>query len=846
MASVRLASSAALRWIRFWVGSRRCGGDGALISPSRTMPAFDGGGFLSNVPGMLAFPRVVVTLGVLLAAAPAAAQSDPTPAAPSASAAEAPAEEETDEADQAENAAEGLAELRRLEKRTQLSPELLTTARRLRAVVATLDDRASEAIKRCRSASSQAELDDLEHSWLREQARLAPWKSQVDAEAKQLKTADERATGIIESLSARQKALTDEAADAVVLKDLADALTEAKKTRRQLRERKSAVLRLQSHVVEAKSLVDSVLEAVEQNRPNLLSSFRRTAQPLWKQVPDAKDLGGYAPRLREAGFAAGQFATSAIGAIVLHVLLAPALFTSLLLRRRRVDPKGEPAVSAVMRPASATLLCFAVATLLFYPVPALVKAALQVLALGTALRHLDVRLLPTLRYLTPVGFLVLALDIARRVAPTASVEAWLFAVELLLALVAISVSLARAAGAGKTTRRLSLAVLACALLAVIVGYSALGHMLGMAVLTAAFVALVALGTTAVVAGIVKAACEAPLARRSYMIRERKELLVLWTHRILRTAALLIWLQLVMKALGVASDLKHAALDLGNAGIKAGSLNVTLADVVKLCSGIVLAIVVARLVRRVLQDDVLPRTPMVHGAQHAASTTTYYLVLTIGFFMALAAAGIAFSKLTFMVGALGVGIGFGLQNIVNNFVSGLILLFGRPVEVGDRIEVGGTFGVVERIGFRSSTLRTVQGAELIMPNAELISAQVVNWTHSDERRRIDVDIGVAYGTDPERIVELLLELAAKDERVLEDPAPAALFLNHGASSLDFQLRAWTDRFDDWVIIKSDLTRAINKALVEADIEIPFPQRDLHVRSLSEPAVTAILGAASAKK
>ncbi len=389
---------------------------------------------------MLVLPRVLLALGVLLAATPATAQSDPAPAAPSASAAEAPADEETDEADQAENAAEGLAELRRLEKRTQLSSDLLATARRLRSVVANLDARASKAIKRCRSASSQAELDDLEYGWLREQARLAPWKSQVDAKAKQLKTADERATGIIEGLSARQKALTDEEAAAVVLKDLADALTEAKKTRRRLRERKSAVLRLQSHVVEAKSLVDSVLEAVEQNRPNLLSSFRRKAQPLWKQIPNAKALGGYAPRLREAALAARDFAASAVGAIVLHVLLALALFAGLQFRRRGVDPKGEPAASAVMRPASAALLCFAVATPLFYPVPALVKAGLQVLALGAALRHVDVPQLPSLRYLAPVGFVILALDTARRMAPTASVEAWLFAIELLLALIAISVS----------------------------------------------------------------------------------------------------------------------------------------------------------------------------------------------------------------------------------------------------------------------------------------------------------------------------------------------------------------------------------------------------------------------
>ena len=204
----------------------------------------------------------------------------------------------------------------------------------------------------------------------------------------------------------------------------------------------------------------------------------------------------------------------------------------------------------------------------------------------------------------------------------------------------------------------------------------------------------------------------------------------------------------------------------------------------------------------------------------------------GFFAAIAAAGMDLGRFTILAGALGVGIGFGLQNVVNNFVSGLILLFERPIKTGDTIEVGDLIGDVRTIGIRSSTVRTWQGAEVIVPNADLISGQVINWTLSDRNRRIDVDVGVKYGTDPEQVLELLLGVARADDRILDLPEPSALFLGFGDSSLNFRLRGWTARYEEWIRIHSDLNVAVNRALADAEIEIPFPQRDLHLRSVNE--------------
>jgi small-conductance mechanosensitive channel len=178
--------------------------------------------------------------------------------------------------------------------------------------------------------------------------------------------------------------------------------------------------------------------------------------------------------------------------------------------------------------------------------------------------------------------------------------------------------------------------------------------------------------------------------------------------------------------------------------------------------------------------------------------------------------------------------------VNNFVSGLILLYERPVQVGDVVEVGTTVGTVQRIGIRSSTIATFQGAEVVVPNGNLISGELVNWTLSDRKRRIDVDVGVAYGSDPERVREVLLGTLAGRDDVVASPPPAALFTGFGDSALSFQLRFWTQRWDAWVGVASDVRVAVARALADAGIEIPFPQRDLHLRSVAPGAAAALGG------
>ncbi len=226
-----------------------------------------------------------------------------------------------------------------------------------------------------------------------------------------------------------------------------------------------------------------------------------------------------------------------------------------------------------------------------------------------------------------------------------------------------------------------------------------------------------------------------------------------------------------------------------------------------------------------------------GSRDALVTITGYTGFIIALLVGLTLAGVSFQGLAIIAGALSLGIGFGLQNIVNNFVSGLILLFERPIKSGDYISVGEIEGFVKQIRIRSTELETQENRNVIVPNSELIATQVTNWVLRDPIGRLGIKVGVAYGSDTAKVRKILMEVATAHPEVItkgRKPAPAALFKGFGDSSLDFELRAWIHNIERRYHVTSDLNFAIDTAFRENGVEIPFPQRDLHVRSWSEKA------------
>jgi len=238
-------------------------------------------------------------------------------------------------------------------------------------------------------------------------------------------------------------------------------------------------------------------------------------------------------------------------------------------------------------------------------------------------------------------------------------------------------------------------------------------------------------------------------------------------------------------------------------------------------------------RKWIVDRLLARTHLDLGGRDAVATMFSYAFLVIGFVIILQTAGIDLSAFTILIGSLSIGIGLGLQNITNNFVSGLIILLERPVKLGDRIEFGNLNGDVVRISARATTIVTNNNIAVIVPNSELITSAVINWSHPTRSARFNFPIGVAYGTDPARVKTMLLETAYQHSGVLKDPPADVLLDNFGDNAVNFILRVWTITFLDRPnVLRSDLYYAIVERFKQEQIEIPFPQRDVRIRSGGE--------------
>lgn len=304
------------------------------------------------------------------------------------------------------------------------------------------------------------------------------------------------------------------------------------------------------------------------------------------------------------------------------------------------------------------------------------------------------------------------------------------------------------------------------------------------------------------------------------------------------ALAIIWLYGTLSSFSILQPLLDAIKSLASFGFSFGKISITFGGVVLFWISVYLSFWLAKTIRMVLSEDVLPNMELPRGVANSVSSLSYYALLIFGLMVALSAAGFQISQLAIILGALSVGIGLGLQSVVNNFVSGLILMVERPVQPGDIVEVSGTTGKVREIGMRATTLTTFEGADVIVPNGMLLSEKMINWTLSSDKRCIDIPLGVSYNSDPSHVLKILNEVAVQSKGVSKNPAPSVVFVGFGPNSLDFSTRAWTDSYDDSIFIRSDMAINIHTALREAGIDIALQQRNLHVKSSNAEYVDKI--------
>jgi small-conductance mechanosensitive channel len=702
-------------------------------------------------------------------------------------------------------------------------------------------------------------LDGIRRRWAPYQARLDGWKQTLDDRSLQL-GGDRDTLRSMQQLWERSEAAAIEDSVPEALLERTSAVLEQIGTTEALgRARLDTVLSLLTQVTEARTAITDIIvriDSAEQaargrllapDSPNLFTALFASDDTL----SVAQEIG---VSWNEAWAEVRDYVRDTTDKRSIFIVVFLVVLALVIALQRQSKSWGESrqwpvatealegATRVLSRPVStAILLTVLLWRIALGELPSAVAAVVMLIVIIPVIRLLPVTITRDFRN---------AIAVLAGVWLLAELEAWALDGSLLqrliLLVIAISVGIGliwvvrprspirelatgRWGRAGILLAHLGIVLMAASVLANLFGFRALAELLARATVLSAALALVLATVVSIIDALIWALLHTDWARRLNVVRMHTEKLNSRLTWLAHLGLFFFWLGIALTQFGIERPVRQALVDVLGATLSVGTFEVSLGNILAFAVVIWLSVVISRGIRMVLEDDILRRVSLPRGVPAAISTIAHYVALFIGFLLAAAAGGFDVSSLTLLAGAFGVGLGFGLQNVVNNFVSGLILIFERPVQVGDVVDVGGVQGRVKAIGIRASTVRTWSGAEVIVPNGDLISQQVTNWTLSDRLRRMEIAIGVKYGTDPQRVIDLLTEMARQHPDVISDPEAYVIFKGFGESSLDFEVRAWTAS-NSWWTVKSDLAVAVNTVLKEADIEIPFPQRDLHLRSV----------------
>ena len=702
-------------------------------------------------------------------------------------------------------------------------------------------------------------VEQIGSMWEATRARLKSWNDTVTQWTTRVEQERGRLSSLRESWTRSREAAAASGAPKVVLDQIDGVVSGLNAARGRLESRLSALLATQYRLALLQRRCDEGLSRVAQVRADRIRRLgERDGPPLWSGVlwKGAMSQAPAAGRnvLEAEQAVVGEVAREHATRIPLHALVF-AVLVAVLWRGRRAarrwvadDPSAASVAEVWSRPISSALVLACVAAPWMYPeATPLLGRVVALIAIVPVLRlirpSLD-RVLAAALYVFGVLFLV---DAVRSVLSTAPLfEHMLFLAEMLVAslvMIRLLTSARRAApppeadtdvmaaAARRLVGRLLLAAFGGAFALAGTGYVELGRLVGAGALGSSYYGLAILAAVQVARGLTGVLLRSRVFAFLASVQQNRAVIERRIGRVLRWAGVVAWIAATLDALTLLS----AAASGTRAALAAqwgwGAIRISLGDVVVFGLTIWLAFVGAAALRLVLAEDVFPRVRMARGVPLALSAVIQYVVIFGGFTLALAALGVDLTKLTILASAFGVGAGLGLQTVVNNFASGLILLFERPIHLGDVVQVAGIGGEVRHIGVRATLVRTADGAEVFVPNSLLIAQSVTNFTYSDLRRRIVLPVRVAYGATPQRVTELLTAIGARHPQVSAEPAAAAVFMGFGENSLDFELRAWTDRFGDAETIQSQLADSVYAALNEARIDLPVPRRDVRLRQVA---------------
>ena len=727
----------------------------------------------------------------------------------------------------------------------ELSSDPITeeVAQQLPVLTREIDARLRESRKIVAQRPSLEILIGIEAEWRRLRRSLSGWTRDLTNRATRL----EREIAQLDELRKTWEQTLDTAKDAntppEVLRRIEAVITQIRQAREAIEKQRARVLTMQSRVAAQDARITDALTSIRQAREDVFNRlFVKDSPPIWSTVLLARAPQDVLEETRNSvstqWTALREYAERQALRFLVHAMIFIALTIALYWARRRVRSQvGEDTDSGTAlvfeMPIAAALILSILCSRWIYPqAPRLLWAMLGAAALVPSVivfrRLLERDLYPTLYALVVLYFLdqvrtvVAAVSFLPRLLFLAEmVGAMLFLVWLVRFLERPLRWTPETDHLRKTIRVAAYAAPAVAALAFmgnILGYVTLANLLGNALLSSAYLALILYAVIEVLDGLVIIAQRLGPFRLFSVVRRHGALLRDRMRQGLQWLAIFLWVLFVLDRLLLREPLVVAIRRVVTAELVVGSLRISLGDVLAFVITVWVAFLVSRFVRFLLDEDVYPRIHLKRGLTYAISTMLHYVILLIGFFAGIAALGVDMTRVTILAGAFSVGVGFGLQNIFNNFVSGLILLFERPINIGDMVQIDDASGFVEHIGIRASIIRTLNGSEIIVPNGKLISERLTNWTLSNRRRNIEISISVARDADPSRVIALLEHTAAAHPLITHDPPPQALVVSLGPDSLGFELRAWTDRIEQWMQVRSELAIAINTALAAEKITL----------------------------
>ncbi len=746
--------------------------------------------------------------------------------------------------------------LRTLHTQFAPSPEIEKIRKELADVRERLEARLQRTMKLLQAQPTMKMLQAEEQLWQKSQSEMGDWLNRLTQRATQL----EVTLGLLANLQKSWLETLDSArsgqAPEAVIQQITEILPAIEATQITLQTQRSAVLDLQGPVAaESAKCGRALAEISKAQRMAVVGLAGRETLPIWSAE-------GWA-RARASGFAVlnelaadrwmeiEQYMQDWFGGLPVDLGVFALLSVLFCAMRREVRrwkaSEGSPVVTAVSeRPYTAALI----ASLLFASSPYLltpstVRNTFAVLALAPIIRLIKPTVDQRVVFVLYALWLLFALDTVRNAFAGAILFDQLMVV--LEAIAGMTVlgwwlahgnlrrSIAEATGSARPRvlragARVALFVLGLGLVAGVLGYMHGARLMVSCVLIGGVLSLTLAASVKILWGVAAFGLRMRPLRLLHLVRHHRDLLERRAYRFLIWLAVIGWLHRVLDYVGLLQPALLVGKKVLAARLTRGSINISLEDVLAFFLTVWAAYLLSSFIRFVLEEDVYPRRKITQGMGYAASRLLHYVILALGLVVGMGVLGVDLTKVTVLLGAFGVGIAFGLQSVVNNFVSGLILLFERPFRVGDTLEVGNLQGQVQRIGIRSSLVRTFQGAEMIVPNSQLVSEQVTNWTLSDTLHRIDLPLGVSYGAEPQKVIEVI-KAAAAHPRVLKSPPPEALFVGFGQNSIDFELRAWTDLID-WPKVRSELAVAVYDAVHAAGMSFPFPQRVVRLLHESE--------------